>query len=1462
MEKQLEQLTALMARQMEEAQRREERLTSVLEGLATSQRVSSAGEDGESVSRADGAATRMQVKLPHTATPAPHLSSSASLKEFDAWRHKFEGYVKLTRINCLPPDEQRSALLALLDVDWARTLRFGLTLPDEADLKATLDAMETHLRRQRNVIVDRRDFYSRVQEEGESFDDFLCSIKEIAAFCDFCERCMDNRLRDRVVVGSRDGEAVKRMLEVKDLTLQKAVDICRASENAHANSAVLRGNSKFTLAKVSNYRRDCRSRSFETKPGRCFRCGNSRHSDLKACKALGEICSRCGKKGHFATVCRSAPQAEARKERKQKPGTSPKKVHQLLADVYLNGVHSRPAPRIRILTTHPAGHAAVEWTPDSGAETTVLGENIADSLGIHKGMLRPSGDMNLRAAGQQPLTCLGSFSSNLELGSKRTTTTVSVVKEVRGALLSWFDSVALGILPDNFPTQIQPVTCTPGAPLVREGATASPSDTTSSLGRPPPVVPRWPHTRDPTSAERAQHKVGLIAAFPRVFGGSGTLGEMSGGPMRIQLTDDAQPFAVTAARAIPYSWREDIKKQLDDMLAKDVIEKVDYPTAWCHPVVPVAKNPSGVRLCVDLTRLNKFVKRPTYPVRSPHDAIAAMGPGARWFTTMDAKMGYFQISIAEEDQDLTCFITPWGRYKFKRAVMGLVSSGDEYNRRGDQAIGDVQRTLKIVDDILAYDNSYKEHLTHVISLLQRCDEFGITLNAEKFNFAAPEVDYCGYCVSRQGYTVDGKKVRAISSFPHPQSITDLRSFLGLANQLGGFSPSLAAAAQPLRDLLKPRNVWCWTSQHDAAFEDVKSVLVSPPVLAHFDPALPTRLETDASRMRGLGFVLRQRHGDNWRLTQCGSRFLTDAESRYAVVELELAAVVWGVRKCGTYLTGLPHFELIVDHRPLVPILNSKLLGEIENPRLQRMRMKLCAYSFTARWQSGKSHFISDALSRAPSQDPTAEDDDVVTEEDPLHATVEATLRAVCEEGTQLAPLQDQTLAKVRAAASRDAEYAALRDVIITGFPEHRKDMESMLLPYWGVRSMLTVDDDLIVYGARLLIPCSLRRETLERLHDGHQGVERTKRRARQTVYWPGIDNDITNVVSSCSLCRSLLPSHQNEPLWQDDDPPSRVFESVSADYFHLAGRTFLVYVDRLSGWPYVCSCSRPASAAQLVCFLRSVFADTGVPVAIRTDGGPQFTSSTLRRFLARWGVEHRVTSPYNPRANGHAESAVKIVKKLITTTAKDGRLDCDDFARGLLELRNTPRANGRSPAQVLFGHPLRSTVPAHHRSFAPEWQRAADVCDAKASLLRRQAKERHDATARTLTVLRIGSYVDVQDHVSGRWDRMGVIVGVGKRRDYLVKMGSGRTLWRNRKFLRRHRPMVPASITPSSQHPVEAESSSGTGDQRKPSTAPPDKSNIPAPLRRSARQRREPQRLTVKWGSRTYDDASSDGRDS
>ena len=169
--------------------------------------------------------------------------------------------------------------------------------------------------------------------------------------------------------------------------------------------------------------------------------------------------------------------------------------------------------------------------------------------------------------------------------------------------------------------------------------------------------------------------------------------------------------------------------------------------------------------------------------------------------------------------------------------------------------------------------------------------------------------------------------------------------MGLANQLGGFSSQLSKAAEPLRDLMKPKNAFLWTPAHNAAFEETKQVLCSPPVLAPFDPRLPTTLQTDASRLKRLGFALLQKHGDTWKITQAGSRFTTDTESRYAMVELELLAVVWAIRKCRIYLQGLPHFDVVIDHRPLESILNNQTMYMIDNPRIQRLKEKLSSYTF-------------------------------------------------------------------------------------------------------------------------------------------------------------------------------------------------------------------------------------------------------------------------------------------------------------------------------------------------------------------------------------------------------------------------------------------------------------------------------------------------------------------------------------
>ena len=251
-----------------------------------------------------------------------------------------------------------------------------------------------------------------------------------------------------------------------------------------------------------------------------------------------------------------------------------------------------------------------------------------------------------------------------------------------------------------------------------------------------------------------------------------------------------------------------------------------------------------------------------------------------------------------------------------------------------------------------YDSDITHHASHVRKFLQRCAKCKITLNAVKWNFAQSEVTFAGLVLSEEGYKIDNSITEAISKFPRPSNRTDLHSFFGLVNQLSASTNTTAGLLAPLRPLLSTKNDFVWTAEHDQAFKRAKESLTIAPTLAFFDIDRPTCLSTDASR-QGFGFVLQQKTEDKWVLVQAGSRFLTDTESRYAIIELELLAVSWAMSKCSIFLTGLPHFTVATDHHPLIPILNSHRLDEIENPRLQRL--KLIPWLTTSQHSGSKAH---------------------------------------------------------------------------------------------------------------------------------------------------------------------------------------------------------------------------------------------------------------------------------------------------------------------------------------------------------------------------------------------------------------------------------------------------------------------------------------------------------------------------
>ena len=154
----------------------------------------------------------------------------------------------------------------------------------------------------------------------------------------------------------------------------------------------------------------------------------------------------------------------------------------------------------------------------------------------------------------------------------------------------------------------------------------------------------------------------------------------------------------------------------------------DKATELCSQMTVVRKPGGGIRICVDLSKLNKFVKRPTHPGASPKEGISDIPPYPKYFSTLDAVKGYWQVPLAEKSQDLTTFITPWGRYKYLRAPMGLSSTGDKYNLLMDAAIDGLDNQKKVVDDILLYAKDFKEHVEQVKKLLQRFRDHGVSVS--------------------------------------------------------------------------------------------------------------------------------------------------------------------------------------------------------------------------------------------------------------------------------------------------------------------------------------------------------------------------------------------------------------------------------------------------------------------------------------------------------------------------------------------------------------------------------------------------------------------------------------------------------------------------------------------------------------------------------------------------------------
>ena len=1353
--------------------------------------------------------------------------------DFEAWRAQWTSYCTLSGL----AGESAATKVQVLTLCLSReTLsivnNLGLSEEQRSDSAAIIQAIKRHIDGQINESVERRNLRSRRQQPGESFDDFLVALRELTKTCNFCSNpCAQKSIRDQIIEGLIDQDTVEHLLRQQELTLEAAITICRAQEAAKKQCRSIQEGTPASVLAIQQHKQQPlpiqrkqplqRPQPPQQRQQQCPGCGSKPHLGGRThCPAYDKTCHHCSKIGHFAKVCRARqsrtpgttqppayPSANVMYIPPEDATITEQSPNHLSALRQVTGTDHAPTISIQVSTVN--GSAVTSMLPDTGADISAAGPHLLTLLDEHPSNLLPSLISPLTASGHK-MTPMGKLPTTFSLQGRTHREEIHVFKDVTGVMMSWKACKALGILPPCYPT---PLPVAPAAINAKEQA------------NPPTVTINAAILQPPLSSTDQ-----LTTAFPTVF--DGHIRVMQGEEFHIAITDSAKPFCVHTPRTIPFAYREKLQAELQLLESQHIITPVTEATAWCAPIVVTPKkNSDKIRMCVDLSHLNRFVIRERYQSPTPAEAVADIAASeAKIFTVLDALKGYHQCPLNETSQPLTTSITPFGRYKYLRAPYGLSSISEHYNRRMTEAFRGLSGFRRIVDDFVIYDSNISEHEKHVRQFLQRCADCNITLNTDKCQFFKRQVTFAGFQLSAEGYQVDPSITLAITAYPSPTNRSELRSFLGLVNQLSTSTNTLATLLGPLRPLLSTKNEFMWSATQDEALSQIKKSLTTAPVLSFFDIHKPTRLCTDASR-QGLGFILQQKTAERWVLVQAGSRFLSEAEARYAVIELEMLAVAWAIMKCRIFLAGLPHFNIITNHNPLISILNTHRLDEIENPRLQRLKTRIMGYNFTAEWTKGSGHHAPDALSRHPTMDPCEEDTMAETDSQLCPEITISEIRAVsCLGFTLPTRLQD-----LRDKAEQDVEYQDLYSTILNGFPAHRRQLPETCKQFWAVKGHLSIEDGLIVHGCQLLVPRAMRRQVLADLHEAHQGIVRTKQRARLTVYWPGINNDIENIITACQFCQDHLPSNPKEPI-VSKPKPLRPFQEVAADFAAYGGKQFLIIVDCYSDWPDVIPMGSNTTTRHLVSALRSTFCRTAIPDILWSDGGPQFTAKEFNTFAAQWGFTHKMSSPRYPQSNGKAEATVKSMKRVLAASWDHRQLNDNRLCRALLQYRNTPsRRDGLSPAQKLYGHPVQDSLPAHRRSFAPEWQRSSQEADQQAAHTLRQSETYYNTHTHPLTDIEIGSAVALQNTQTKLWDTYATVVAIGPHRRYHVRTQSGRVLVRNRRFLRHRTPASCAAYTPQQIIPSNLPQDSHT-----PSHEP---SQSAQQQRRSQRSRRAPARL-------------------
>ena len=866
------------------------------------------------------------------------------------------------------------------------------------------------------------------------------------------------------------------------------------------------------------------------------------------------------------------------------------------------------------------------------------------------------------------------------------------------------------------------------------------------------------------------------------------------------------------ARTVPYALGEKIEVELERLQKEGIIEPVPF-SEWAAPIVPVMKQDGTVRICGDYKlTVNKVSKTDSYPIPRIEDLFARVAGGQK-FTKLDIAHAYQQIPLQEESKMYVTINTHKGLFRYNRLPFGVSSAPAIFQRAMETLLKDIPGTVVYIDDILVTGKDDKDHVKNLDAVMTRLEAEGFTLKKSKCEFLLPRVEYLAHTITASGLQPSRRKTEAITNAPAPQNISQLRSFLGMINYYGKFLKNLSCQLAPLYNLLKKQSDWKWGVVEAKAFELVKKQLAEAPVLQHYDPTKAVSLSTDASPY-GVGAVLCHVLADGTeKPIAYASRTLNAVERKYSQLDKEAMAIVFGVKRFHQYLYGR-QFAIVSDHKPLQYLLSeSRGVPVMASARLQRWALILGAYQYTISYRPGEKMANADGLSRLPLPESPA------SAEVPLPGEVVCLLQTL-----QSSPI---TAEQIRQWTTKDPILSRVRELVAKGWNENS---DEQLAPYQKKKDELSLLDGCILRGNRVVVPAAGRARVLDLLHDGHPGIVKMKSIARQVVWWPGIDADLTSKVQQCEACQVNQKSPAVAPLhcWEW---PKKPWSRIHVDHAGpFQGKTILVVIDAHSKWIEAVIVPSTSSAATIK-VLRNLFATHGIPELLFSDNGTSFTSEEFSDFVLRNGIRHRTSSPYHPATNGLAERAVQVVKAGLRKTP-EGDMDLR-LARLLFKYRNTPHATtGVSPSELLLGRKPRTHLDLLH----PDLTKRVEE---------RQIAQKvaHDGSRKERLFQR-GDNVYARNFQAGDKWFPGKIVEVLGSRSYKIKISSGASVRRHVDHIKSRAAReqeLEDLLVPELEEAADADL---------PGNSEPELEAVatqPVAIRRSSRIRRPPERFQPVW---------------